>query len=319
MVAQHWPESGGPRRLRLVRTCSNCGRENPDDAAFCMACATSLAPAPGPREQRKTVTIVFCDVTGSTALGERLEPESMRKVMSRYFGEMQGVLERHGATVEKFIGDAVMAVFGIPVLHEDDALRAVRAADEMRAALSSLNHELERDHETTLQARIGVQTGEVVAGDPSDGHTMVTGDAVNTAARLEQAASPGEILIGASTYELVRDAVTADATQPLEVKGKATAVPAYRLQSVTHGAAGISRRLDSPMVGRERQLDLLLRTFEQAEADSACHLFTILGSPGVGKSRLEQELVERIGDRATVLRGRCPTVTGSRSSPWSRS
>ena len=141
---------------------------------------------------------MFADVTGSTALGERLDPEAMRRVMGRYFDEMSAVIERHGGTVEKFIGDAVMAVFGIPQLHEDDALRAVRAADGMRAALETLNHDLERDHGVGLTARIGVNTGEVVAGDPSGGQRLVTGDAVNVAARLEQAAAPGEILLGES-------------------------------------------------------------------------------------------------------------------------
>lgn len=158
-------------------TCSNCGRESPEDFQFCPACAAPLAaPAPA-REVRKTVTVVFCDVTGSTALGEKLDPESLRRVMSRYFDEMKSALERHGGTVEKFIGNAVMAVFGIPVLHEDDALRAVRAASDMRAALKDLNKELERDWGTTLACRIRVNTGEVVAGDPT-GQALVTGDAV---------------------------------------------------------------------------------------------------------------------------------------------
>ena len=190
-----------------MRACPSCGGENPAEAAFCMACATPLEPAPAPRETRKTVTIVFCDVTGSTALGEQLDPESLRRVMIRYFEEMRLVLERHGGTVEKFIGDAVMAVFGIPQVHEDDALRAVRAADEMRERLVSLNEELERDRGVAIATRIGVNTGEVVAGDPSAGQALVTGDAVNLAARLEQAAGVGEVLIGADTYGLVRDAV----------------------------------------------------------------------------------------------------------------
>ncbi len=285
-----------------MRTCSNCGRENPDDAAFCMACAASLAPAPAPREQRKTVTIVFCDVTGSTALGERLDPEALRRVMSRYFDEMKAAIERHGGTVEKFIGDAVMAVFGIPLVHEDDALRAVRAAADMRDALTLLNKELERDHGVTLAARIGANTGEVVTGTSEQ--TLVTGDTVNVAARLEQAAVPGEVFIGEPTYRLVRDAVVAEPVEPLELKGKADVVPAFRLVSVS-GAAGRPRRLDAPMVGRDRQLALLLQQFEASAADRACQLFTVLGSAGVGKSRLVEEFLGRLEGRANVLRGRC--------------
>jgi len=268
-----------------------------------MACGASLAPAPAPHEQRKTVTIVFCDVMGSTALGERLDPEALRRVMSRYFDEMKTSIERHGGTVEKFIGDAVMAVFGIPLVHEDDALRAVRAASDMRVALELLNKELEREHGVTLAARIGVNTGEVVAG--ASEQTLVTGDTVNVAARLEQAAAPGEVLIGEPTHWLVRDAVVVDTVEPLELKGKAETVPALRLVSVAGTAAGRARRLDSPMIGRERPLALLSQLFEGAAADRACHLFTVLGSAGVGKSRLVEEFVSRLEDRATLLRGRC--------------
>jgi class 3 adenylate cyclase/tetratricopeptide (TPR) repeat protein len=267
-----------------------------------MECATSLEPVPAPREQRKTVTVVFCDVTGSTALGETLDPEALRRVMSRYFDEMKAAIERHGGTVEKFIGDAVMAVFGIPLVHEDDALRAVRAAADMREALTFLNKELERDHGVTLAARIGVNTGEVVTGTSEQ--ALVTGDTVNVAARLEQTAPPGEVLIGGPTYRLVRDAIVAESVQPLELKGKADAVPAFRLVSVS-GAAGRPRRMDSPMVGRDRQLALLLQLFEAAAADRACQLFTVLGSAGVGKSRLVEEFLGRLEGRASVLRGRC--------------
>ena len=282
-------------------TCANCERESPDDFAFCPACAAPLAP-PGRQEVRKTVTVVFCDVTGSTAMGERLDPESLRRVMSRYFAEMRAALERHGGTVEKFIGDAVMAVFGVPAIHEDDALRAVRAAAEMRAALEVLNKELERDHGVSLAARIGDNTGEVVAGDQPD--TLVTGDAVNVAARLEQAADPGTVLIGEETLRLVRDAVVTEPMPPLEVKGKARPLAAFRLVEVTAGVAGFARRLDSPMVGRERELGRLRQAFEAAVADRSCQLFTVLGAPGVGKSRLVEEFLGALGG-ATVLRGRC--------------
>jgi class 3 adenylate cyclase/tetratricopeptide (TPR) repeat protein len=285
-----------------VLTCANCGRESPDDFAFCPACAAPLTPA-ARQEVRKTVTVVFCDVTGSTAMGERLDPESLRRVMSRYFAEMRAALERHGGTVEKFIGDAVMAVFGVPAIHEDDALRAVRAAAEMREALEALNKELERDHGVALAARIGVNTGEVVAGDQPD--TLVTGDAVNVAARLEQAADPGTVLIGEETLRLVRDAVVAEPIEPLEVKGKSEPLAAFRLVEVMAGAvAGFARRLDSPMVGRERELARLRQAFEAAVADRSCQLFTVLGAPGVGKSRLVEEFLGSLAG-ATVLRGRC--------------
>jgi class 3 adenylate cyclase/tetratricopeptide (TPR) repeat protein len=289
-----------------VAVCPNCGHGNAEGAKFCSECGIRLdAVAETPRDVRKTVTVVFCDVTGSTSLGERLDPESLRTVMSRYFDRMQAVLESHGGTVEKFIGDAVMAVFGIPVLHEDDAVRAVRAAGEMRSALADLNTDLEREWSVAIQTRIGINTGPVVAGDPTTGQALVTGDAVNTAARLEQAAEPGEILIGEETFGLARDAIEAEAVDPLPLKGKADTVGAYRLFSVRPGVAGHERRLDSPMVGRDLQLRMLLDAFEAATTEETCHLFTVMGPAGIGKSRLVREFVSSIGARAQVLTGRC--------------
>ena len=255
-------------------------------------------------EVRKTVTVLFCDVTGSTSLGEQLDPESLRNLMSRFFEEMRAVLERHGGTVEKFIGDAVMAVFGIPAVHEDDALRAVRAAADMRDALASLNKELERDRGVTIASRIGVNTGDVVAGDAAAQQSLVTGDAVNVAARLEQAAAPGEILIGAPTMSLVRDAVVAEPVEPLVLKGKAEPVDAFRLVEVGAGILGVARRLDTPMVGRASELDALREALGRAIRDRSCVLATILGAPGVGKSRLTREFLQGIQD-ATVIRGQC--------------
>jgi class 3 adenylate cyclase/tetratricopeptide (TPR) repeat protein len=286
-------------------TCSNCGRESPEDFAFCPVCGAPLATATSGRETRKTVTVVFCDVTGSTALGERLDPESLRDVQSRYFDRMRAAIERHGGTVEKYIGDAVMAVFGIPQLHEDDALRATRAVADMREGLTSLNKELERDRGVTIQVRIGVNTGEVVAGVSAADPAFVTGDAVNVAARLEQSAAPGEILLGDPTYRLVRDAVETEPVDALDLKGKAERVPAWRLLGVREVASAAPRRLDSPMVGRERQLAQLRQAFDAAEADQACQLFTILGPAGVGKSRLVQEFLSALGQGAGILRGRC--------------
>jgi class 3 adenylate cyclase/tetratricopeptide (TPR) repeat protein len=256
-------------------------------------------------EVRKTVTVLFSDVAGSTSLGERLDPESLRRLMGRYFDAMRDVLEHHGGTVEKFIGDAIMAVFGIPRLHEDDALRAVRAAAGMRDRLRTLNEELRDELDVEIVARTGIHTGEVVAGDPGGGQTLVTGDAVNTAARLEQAAGAGEVLIGEPTYRLVRDAVVAESVDPIDAKGKAEPVSAYRLHEVIAGAEAHTRRLDAPMVGRDAELRTIVDAFERSAADRSCRLVTILGEAGVGKSRLVLEVLGVIGDRATVLRGRC--------------
>ncbi len=256
-------------------------------------------------EIRKAVTVVFTDVTGSTALGDRLDPESLRGVMSRYFDEMRSVVERHGGVVEKFIGDAVMAAFGVPVVHEDDALRALRAATQMREALSSLNEELERDWGARLEIRTGVNTGEVVAGDPSGGQSFVTGDAVNVAARLEQAAEPGEILIGEETLRLVRDAARVEPIEPLEVKGKPERVSPFRLLGVLPSAPPFARRLDSPLVGREAEQAALRRVLDETVSERACRVATVVGDAGVGKSRLVNEVVTRVGDGTQVLWGRC--------------
>jgi class 3 adenylate cyclase/tetratricopeptide (TPR) repeat protein len=247
------------------------------------------------------VTIVFCDLVGSTALGERLDAESVRYMMVRYFEQARRVIERHGGTVEKFVGDAVMAVFGVPVVHEDDALRAVRAAAELRDAVELLNLELERSHGERLQLRIGVNTGEVVTVAEE---WLVTGDAVNVAARLEQAADPDEVLLGEPTYSLVRNAVRAEAVQPLVAKGKSEPLAAYRLFEVSaFGQAPL--RAGTPVVGRGGELALLEREFDAVLTARRCRLVTVVGEPGVGKSRLAAELVEAIGARARVVRGAC--------------
>jgi class 3 adenylate cyclase/predicted ATPase len=289
-----------------MSACPKCGFQNAESVKFCAECGTRLAGlSAGPHETRRTVTVLFADVSGSTALGEQLDPESLRALMGQYFAEMRTIIERHGGTVEKFIGDAVMAVFGIPAVHEDDALRAVRAAAEMRDRLVQLNGELQQSRDLVIIFRTGVNTGEVVAGDSSSSDTLVTGDTVNTAARLEQAAPPGEILLGQVTYGLVRDAVLAEPTEPIQAKGKAEPVPAYRLVSVIAGAAGRSRRLDAPMVGRGRELRVLSDAFDRSVADRASQLVTVLGAAGVGKSRLMNEFQDQLGESATFLVGRC--------------
>jgi len=271
--------------------CPACGHENADGAKFCNECGTPIGvPAPAGREQRKTVTVLFCDVTGSTQLGERLDPEALRTLLARYFEQMKAIIERHGGTVEKFIGDAVMAVFGVPVVHEDDALRALRAAVEMRGAFPELG----------IQGRIGVTTGEVVTGTAE---RLATGDAVNVAARLEQASQPGEILIGEETLQLTRDAAQVERVEPLQLKGKTKAITAHRLVSVS-GEEGVSRRLSGSMVGRETEQRLLASAWERVVSERTCQLFTILGPAGVGKSRLAAEFLATRDD-AVVARGRC--------------
>jgi len=283
-----------------MAACAACGAENREGARFCDSCGAPLAVAAPAREHRKVVTVVFADVTGSTALGERLDTESFRRVLARYFQEAKTIVERHGGTVEKFIGDAVMAVFGIPVVHEDDAVRAVRAAHELGQAIRGLAPELERDYGVALELRLGVNTGEVVTGTEE---RLATGDAVNVAARLQQAASPGEILIGPETLALARDAVTVEELAPMELKGKQQPMRVYRLAGVTAGAPGLARRLDSPMVGREHERRLLDDAFATAAGRRACALFTLLGTAGVGKSRLAREFLA--GVDARVLEGRC--------------
>jgi class 3 adenylate cyclase/tetratricopeptide (TPR) repeat protein len=271
-----------------VIACPACGHEAADSARFCPQCGAPLTAPPAPREQRKTVTVLFCDVAGSTALGESTDPEALRGLLARYFERMKEIVERHGGSVEKFIGDAVMAVFGVPVVHEDDALRACRAAVEMREALPALG----------IEGRIGVNTGEVVSGTEE---RLATGDAVNVAARLEQAAEPGEVLIGAETVQLVRAAVELGEERRLELKGKSEPVSAYPLLAA---AGELSRRSDIAIVGRVRERRALDDAWERVCSERSSHLFTILGSAGVGKSRLTAEFLASLDD-APVLRGRC--------------
>jgi class 3 adenylate cyclase/tetratricopeptide (TPR) repeat protein len=271
-----------------MSVCATCGHGNREQAKFCEECGATLAPPARLKEQRRTVTVLFCDVVESTSLGETVDPEPYRALLARYFERMKEVLERHGGTVEKFIGDAVMAVFGVPVAHEDDALRAVRAAAEMRDALPELG----------LHGRIGVMTGEVVTGTEE---RLATGDAVNVAARLEQAARADEVLIGEPTLRLVRDAVEVETGEGLSLKGKKEPVSTYRLRAVHDGP---EMRHDMRFVGREQELALLRQACERVENQRSCELVTIVGEAGVGKSRLVAEALASV--ESTVVRGRCP-------------
>ncbi|MHB8696088.1 MAG: AAA family ATPase [Solirubrobacteraceae bacterium] len=274
--------------LLEVLVCARCGHGNGVGAKFCEECGFSFAAARAQaKEQRKTVTVLFCDLTGSTALGETLDPERLRALLARYFERMKSIVESHGGSVEKFIGDAVMAVFGVPVVHEDDALRALRAAVEMRDALPGLG----------IEGRIGVTTGEVVTGTEE---RLATGDAVNVAARLEQAAQPGQVLVGQPTLGLVEGAVEVEPVEPLVLKGKAEPVAAYRLLGVREVP---ERRHEALFVGRERELAVVRGAWMRARAERRCELVTVVGDAGVGKSRLAAQLLASL--EARVVRGRC--------------
>ncbi len=298
-----------------MATCPRCGLAAVEGARFCFACGSSLAsPAAGALHARKTVTVVFADVSGFTALGDRLDPEALQLVMTRYFAEMRGVIERHGGTVEKFIGDAVMAVFGVPVLHEDDVVRAARAALEMRAALDDLNGDLAESWDVRLVTHTGVNTGEIAVSTTAEGEPFTLGDPVNVAQRLESAAGPGEILIGPITERLLRGSARVERIEPLRLKGKSDPVAAWRLVGL-----GPSRREPArggPLVGRAVELAALRDAFVDVIATRRPAMVTVAGAAGIGKSRLARELLATISPRAAVAIGRCvPYGEGSTYQP----
>jgi class 3 adenylate cyclase len=288
-----------------VPACPRCGTANPDVAKFCLECGAALAPAVAAGgEERKLVTVVFADVAGSTGLGERLDVEALKDVMQRFFAAMRVEIEAQGGTVEKFIGDAVMAAFGVPAAHEDDAARALRAALAMRRRLGRVNAEVGSEHGLELAVRIGVNTGEVIAAtSPRPGEAMATGDAVNVAARLQQLAAPGEIVVGERTAAAVRGFALAPLQRPLELRGRADAVAAFLLvgerDEPERGVPG----LRAPIVGRDAELELLQMLLRRVAVERRAHLVTIYGDPGVGKSRLVTEFTASADAR--VARGRC--------------
>ena len=255
------------------------------------------------REIRKTVTAVFVDIVGSTDLGERLDPEVLRDVMQRYYAQMADAAEGFGGTMEKFIGDAVFAVFGIPHVGEDDAIRAVEAAEAMRDAIEKLNEQLTQRWGLEIQIRAGVSTGEIVVGREATIDRMVMGDVANVAARLQATAEPGEIIVAGSTAQLVSQYVDLEQIEPLTVKGKRDPVVAYRVLGILTDAARTST--SSPFVGRTTEIEALESELAQAVLLRSCRLVAILGDPGIGKSRLVSEFVARRGSSATVLRTQC--------------
>ncbi len=297
---------------RLGVPCASCGTLNPEGFAFCGACGASLTSAAPPpvssTEERKVVTILFADVTGSTAIAERLDPEQMRAIMARFFDAMAQVIVGFEGTVEKFIGDEVMAVFGLPTAHEDDPERAVRAALAMRERLQELNGELEASRGISLQMRIGINTGEVVANPQAaeKGEFIVTGDAVNTAARLRSAAEPGMTIVGERTYWGTGRLAEYQPLPPLTLKGKTLAVKAWELKGVRvekarRGLGGLS----APMIGRDEEFGLLRGLLQRVLRERRPHLVTIVGTPGVGKTRLFEELVASATPSVIIRHGRC--------------
>jgi class 3 adenylate cyclase len=263
------------------------------------------APATAqPEERRKTVTILFTDIVDSTSLGARLDPEVLRSIMRRYFDTVRTIVERHDGTVEKFIGDAAMAVFGVPQRHEDDALRAARASTELRDALVGLNAELEREHGLMIQIRTGINTGEVLAGEAASGQPFATGAAVTVAARLQQAALPGETLLGELTHSLLRNVATTEPGESLEAHGPLGPLPTFRLLALDE-TSGLRPVTGTPLVGRRAELARLRSAFESVRDDHRSRVVLILGEAGVGKTRLTSEFASSLGNQANTLVGRC--------------
>jgi class 3 adenylate cyclase/tetratricopeptide (TPR) repeat protein len=287
-------------------TCTACGAVSGDGFRFCPMCGAPLQASASTREARKHVSMLFVDIVGSTALAERLDPEALRQVVDRYFAGCSESVAAHGGLVEKFIGDAVLAVFGADVSHEDDALRAVRAAADALSALNELNAELAASHRERLEARCGVCSGEVMVLTSAEGGFRVVGDAVNTASRLQNAAGPGEIFIDASTANIVKAHIGLEPVPPLTLKGKANAVPAWRVTLRELPDTAAAARQLGRFVGRSDELDEVRQAYRRALRRSQPCLVTILGPPGIGKSRLVREFsVGLDGTDATVLAGRC--------------
>jgi class 3 adenylate cyclase len=293
-----------------MRVCSSCGEENPDRAKFCLECATPLniAPAADQREERKIVSVLFCDLVGFTSRSGDTDPEDVRATIRPYWELLRRHIESFGGTVEKFIGDAVMAVFGAPASHEDDAERAIRAGLRILDAIEELNAERGMD----LSVRVGINTGEVVAtlgARPELGEGIVAGDVVNIAARLQTGAPVGGIAVGASTHRSTRDVFDYEPLEAIAAKGKAEPVPAWRpLRARARFGTDVTRRHDVALVGREAERARLARLLERTLRDRSCQRVTIVGDPGVGKSRMVSELFQLVDelDQLVVWRqGRC--------------
>src|SRR6266498_1452301 len=277
--------SATPSYSYCVLTCPRCGQENPDGFRFCGACAAPLAEeAPVPREERKVVTVLFADLVGFTSRAEQLDPEDVRATLAPYYARLRSELERFGGTVEKFIGDAVMALFGAPVAHEDDPERAVRAALAIREAVEDLD------------LRTAVNTGEALVSlgaRPAAGEAMVSGDVVNTASRMQSSAPVNGILVGEGTYRATRHLIEYREAEAMSARGKSEPVPVWEaIAARSRFGEDVEQRLRTGLVGRERELARLADALERARRELAPQLVTLVGVPGIGKSRLVAELFQ---------------------------
>jgi len=280
-----------------VLTCPSCGQQNPDGARFCNACARPLQAEPRPvREERKTVTVVFIDLVEFTAQAERLDPEDVRGLLSPYHAHVREELERRGGTVEKFIGDAVMAVFGAPAAHEDDPQRAVHAALAIRGWSSE---------QAELQVRVAVNTGEAlvkIGARPAEGEAMIAGDVVNTAARMQAAAPVNGVLVGETTYRATSEAIRYRESSPVEAKGKVEPIAVWEaLEPIARHGLDVGERAQTPLVGRGRELELLRSIFGRVRDERAAQLVTIIGVPGIGKSRVVREFFRLVDDEPELV------------------
>ena len=285
--------------------CVACGTRLPEAARFCPSCGTEVTADIQVEETLKLVTVLFADIVSSTTRTEGMHPEDVRALMVDYFTAMAEEIVAEGGAVEKFVGDAIMAVFGVPITHEDDAVRAVRAGRRMLARLVRWNED--RAPSAPLEIRIGVNTGEVLAAAAARADLVVTGDAVNLAARLQESAEPGVIVVGETTSRLVRGVFDLRELEPLEVKGRSEPIAAWAVVGEREDLGSVRlARLFAPMVGRGRELDVLRSILDRVEVTRTPHLVTVMGDPGVGKSRLAEEFVASLDGRAKVMAGRCP-------------
>ena len=288
--------------------CPHCGRENPDDARFCNGCGGAVAVDATGREERKVVTAVFVDLVGSTARAEQLDPEDVRALLRKYHETLRLELERYGGTVEKFIGDAVVAVYGAPIAHEDDAERAVRAALAARESIAALN---DRDDTLDLHLRIGVATGEALVAldaSPAAGESMVAGDVMNTAARIQSAAPVDGILVGAGTQRATERIVVYRPHPSVDAKGKGEPVEVWEAIEALGRVGDLGGEPSTPLVGRDHERALLLGAFARVRVDRSPQLVTLVGVPGIGKSRLVTELGEVVRNDEEIISwryGRC--------------